>query len=408
MLINVYRKIKTWLFKKLRTKQGYTSLAKKMKKDPLFEVWIIDEVIPSPCKKALLTFLTLPFHHTVDDPLYIRFSVYGMSRSIVRALNGLGYIVDVVNWKDSEFLPEKKYDLFLGHAGFNFERIYEKLPKGIPTIYFSAGLYWRYWNQFEEERVRWLEERKGVKLPLDRPSFSNEERPYNLADGIITLGNEYTKQFFTKFPLVIPINNAAYHDDRFERVEKDYYSGRNNFFFFAGPGNLHKGLDLLLDAFVQTDAHLYICQVISEDFYQVYSTELENYSNIHNIGFIPMRSQQFYELVDNCNFVISASSAEGSQGAIVECMHHGLIPVITPENTIDVGDYGVFLDCSSIDAIVDTIRELSQWSPEKCREMSQRTRSAAMKDFSVDAFERNMKAAVEQIVDHWADKGDVN
>lgn len=374
---------------------------------PLYDVWTIEEAVARPTKRALFTFLPLPFRLSVDDPLYVRFSVYGMSRCIVRVLNELGYIVDVVDWQDARFTPNKKYDLFISHGGYNFERISEKLPSDLPRIHFSTGIYFPAWNQLEEERFRWLESRRGVCLPYDRPAYSNEERPHQLADGIITLGNSYTKRFFSDFSLVIPVNNAAYHDERFDRVKKDYASSRNNFLFFAGPGNVHKGLDLLLEAFVQTDAHLYICQVISEDFYEVYRNELENFPNIHLIGFIPMRRQRFYELVDTCNFVISASCAEGSQGGMVECMHQGLIPVITPENTIDIGDYGVSLNCDTIGAIVETIRELSQWSPEKCREMSQRTRKAAVTNFSEAAFARNMKAAIERVLAQKSSLGDV-
>jgi len=103
-------------------------------------------------------------------------------------------------------------------------------------------------------------------LPYDRWIQDCEEYANESADGIICLGNIVARDSYSKFPLVINLNNAAYHDTRYERTKKDFNRGRNNFLFFSGSGNVHKGLDLLLEAFSQLPAHLYICQYISPDF----------------------------------------------------------------------------------------------------------------------------------------------
>jgi hypothetical protein len=82
----------------------------------------------------------------------------------------------------------------------------------------------------------------------------------------------------------------------------------------------------------------------------------------------------------------------------VECMHQGLIPVVSRETTIDTSDYGVTLATSSIDEIIRVVSDLSQRPPEWCEQMSQRVRRVALSDFSEAAFLRNMKAAIECVM----------
>ena len=88
-------------------------------------------------KRALVSYLVSPLS---NPPQKIRFSNDGIALNIARALNELGYIVDIVNWDDLNFIPEKKYDLFIGHGGKNFENIYKHSLGNIlwlENIYFN-------------------------------------------------------------------------------------------------------------------------------------------------------------------------------------------------------------------------------------------------------------------------------
>lgn len=349
-------------------------------------------------KRALLSYITTPFRLPPDDPRNIQFSNIGIARSIVRVLNELGYVVDVVEWKDIKFLPHRHYDLFIGHGGYNFERIARNLSPDTVKIYFSTGCYWQFHNERELARFAALEKRRGVKLSPERLIRASEGWANSNAGGIICLGNEFVRMTYSKFPIVLSLNNAAYPDNHPDVATKDFTLARRNFLFFSGGGNVHKGLDLLLEAFVQVDAHLYICQRISPEFYEVYRHELEDYPNIHLGGWVQMRGLQFYELVDKCAFVIHPSCAEGQPGSVVECMHQGLIPVVSQETTIDTDDFGITLDTCSIEEIVEVIQDLSQRSPEWCEEMSRRTRKAAVTEFSEAAFLRNMRDAIQCVI----------
>jgi len=349
-------------------------------------------------KRVLLSYITTPFRLSLDDPRNVMFSNIGIARSIARVLNELGYIVDIVEWTDTKFLPCRYYDLFIGHGGCNFEHIARHLPAEMVKVYFSTGLYWKEHNRREEERFRWLEERRGVRLPYDRWIHYSEEYANQTVDGIICLGNKIARESYSKFPLVFNLNNASYPDDCYDRTVKDFASARNNFLFFAGGGNVHKGLDLLLEVFPMVDAHLWVCQRVRPNFFEVYRREFESCKNIHLLGRIAMRGQLFYKLVDKCAYIILPSCSEGCAGSVVECMHHGLIPVVSLESTVETGNYGVAFNTCSIEEIKEVVQDLSHRPPEWCKEVSMRTMQAALTQFSEENFLRNMKNAIQDIV----------
>ncbi len=321
-----------------------------------------------------------------------------IAQRIINILNEFGYIVDVIDWFDTTFKPIEKYELFIGHGGCNFKHISRRLPQDVVRIYFSTGLYWKTHNKREKERFHRLRERRGVKLPYDRLIYYSEEYANRRADGIICLGNHIAKESYSKFKAVFNINNAIYPVAQYEIINKNYALSKNNYLFFSGSGNVHKGLDLLIEAFINLNEHLYICQEISNDFYKVYQNELKNCPNIHLIGRIPMRSSEFYDLVEKCSFIIFPSCAEGQPGSVIECMHHGLIPIVSKESNINTDNFGITLKTCSIKEIIEVIQYLSQQSAEWCKDMSQQTRNAAITKYSVENFEQNMRSSIQDIV----------
>lgn len=350
-------------------------------------------------KRALLSYITVPFLLAADDPSNTRFSNIGLARTIVEVLNDLGYVVDIVEYNDTRFRPRHKYDVFLGHGGDNFEKIARVLPSTTAKIYFSTGSYWRIWNELELARVDYLYQRRGFRIEPDRIITRSEEWANVNADGIIALGNSYVRQSYAGFPHVINVNNATYHDVGYDPESKDYARGRNGFLYFAGAGNLHKGLDLLLDAFPQLDEHLYVCQVLSPEFARLYQHELNACPNIHNIGHISLRSRQFYELVNKCNFIILPSCGEGQPGSVLDCMQYGLIPVVSKESNIDTANFGVTFEQCTVEAIAAVVQDLASRPLEWQRDKVARTREVTLTEYSRDIFYQNFRCSVLQLLD---------
>lgn len=350
-----------------------------------------------PGKTALVSYLV----HDLTPPPEKRdtctFSNAGIAQYLPRALNELGYTVDIVNYDNRRFTPAKNYDLFIGHGGCNYERIEKSLDPRCTRIYFSTGIYWKTWNRLEDERRYALQKRKGILLPPDRLIGQDEEYANMHADGIICLGNEHAKETYGKFPLVINVNNAVY-PDTCPVVSRDFEKGRNNFLFFNGPGNVHKGLDLLLDAFTRVNQHLYVRQALEPGFYRAYKKELTEYPNIHLVPFTKKPSKEFTSLMETSNFVISPTCAEGQPGSIIECMAHGLIPVLSREANIDTGNFGITLKENSVDEIISVVSELSQKPVAWYKERSSLTIEEVRTWYTPEQFLVNMKNAIDSVV----------
>lgn len=351
----------------------------------------------TPTKTALLSYLVEPLLPSPNNRDTSTFSNAGIAQTIPRALNELGYSVDIINYDNEAFVPGKKYDLFIGHGGVNFESISRKLDPKCIKIYFSTGTYWKEWNRTETERLAALQKRRGVFLPADRLIIHNEEYANVNADGIICLGNDHAKKTYDKFPRVINVNNAVYPDN-YSRSNKNFAVARNNFLFFNGGGNVHKGLDVLLEAFTQTKQQLYVRQDIEPAFFKVYNHELTDYPNIHLVPYLKKPSKEFFSMMDTCNFVISPTCAEGQPGSIIECMAHGLIPVLSKEANIDTKDFGITLQNNSVDEILSVVTEVSQKSSEWYKNKSDLTIEEIQKHYTPEKFLETTKDAIKKIV----------
>ncbi len=359
---------------------------------------VMESEIQHPSKRALLSYIVHPFSIPRDDPRFLSHINIWHNREIVRVLNCLGYTVDVIDYRDTKFVPRKKYDLFIGHGGINTEKIARRLPAKTVKIYFSTGCYWKFHNEQELARFTALRERRGVNLHPDRLIRNSEEGALLTVDGVIGIGNEFTKGTYSAFSPVIMINDTALFDDFFERSNKNFEKGKANFLYYAGGGNVHKGLDLLLEAFTELDQNLWICAKIDDQFAEVYAAELHTHPNIHMVGWIQPRSIRFYELMGTCNFVILPSCSEGQASSIVACMIQGLIPIVSRASGIDVSDYGVLLEPCTIREIVKTVTLLFSQSSEWCKERAIKTREVAIKEHSEQVFTAQMNEAIRSII----------
>src|SRR5262249_32872612 len=135
---------------------------------------------------------------------------------------------------------------------------------------------------------------------------------------------------------------------------KDFARARRNFLFFASGTQTQKGLDLLLEGFPRfPDLHLYVCSGFADepDFCACYRRELFETANVHPVGWVSVNGPEFLELARICAYVIYPTCSDGQAGAVVQAMHAGLVPLVTPESGIDTEDFGVTLADDSLDGI---------------------------------------------------------
>ena len=351
-------------------------------------------------KKALISYLVDPI---IFYPKTSQFSNHGIARCLPRALNELGYIVDIINWKDTSFIPYEKYDLFIAHGAINFDNIYSHLSPSCLIIYLSTGNYWKFNNSQENNRLDDLEKRKGVRLPNDRYISISEDRAHRLSNGIITFGDKSAIIPYNDDGLynIVTIPNAAYPDFKSIQIKRDFKNARNNFLFFSGSGNVHKGLDLLLEVFSRSNKHLYIMTSMDIDFVKLYEKELK-LPNIHLIGWVKMRSQKYYDIMEKCGFIIHPSSSDGSAGSVIEAMQQGLIPIVSKETRIDISDFGFIIEPCTQYEIEKLIRNIDNLKTEDLEKKSKILPSIIRERFSPDVFISNLKKCIEEITNKYS------
>jgi glycosyltransferase involved in cell wall biosynthesis len=349
--------------------------------------------------RALVSYLALPLFLPAGLRDRVKFSNRGIAQEMVRALNELGYVADIVNFDNTSWIPRRHYDLFIGHAGVNFTSIEERLAPTVKRVYFSTGTYWREANERLATRLHWLTLRRGVLLPANRAASPSEEAANKAADAIVCIGNDsVVKSYATLGKQTIALDNGVFPVAWRGWETKEFGAARRHFLFFAGPGNVLKGLDLLLEAFVGTDLHLHVCQELEPEFREVYKREC-GAPNVHVYGHIPMRSRLFQDLARQCGWVITATCTEGQPGAVLECMGHGLVPVVPDTANLD-GEDGWAVRISQCD--VETIREVvtatSRMAVDECRRLSYQAVEAAQSRFTPEAFRGAFKTAIAAAV----------
>lgn len=349
-------------------------------------------------QRAILSYLVQPVIDELKDGKTAKFSNDGIARTWPKVLEGLGYSVDIINWDDKTYKSGQSYDLVVGHGGINFQHLCKQFAN-VPYIYFSTGSYWQFHNKQEEARFAYFKQRHGLELPSDRYITTPEEESNKAAIGIIALGNSEVAKTYAKFPNVVNIPVACYPDNRYQQVVHNFSINQKNFLFFSGAGNVHKGLDLLIDVFKELpDYNLHICTFIDKEFGEFFREDLE-LPNIFLHGFVELRSAAFYEIIDNCNFVIFPSCSEGSPGSVVECMMQGLIPIVSKEAHLDVGSAGVVLPDCTLANIKTTVESIAAEPLPSLKKRSREAHKIATTTHAPESFSANLGKAIRHILD---------
>ena len=350
-----------------------------------------------PKGRALLSYLTQPVRDEMSGKPEIEFSNRGIARSLPRALNEIGYVVDIVEWDNDNFSTKETYDLLVQHGSVNYGTLKPLLKPSGALIYFSTGSYWKYHNAAEKKRFAAFAKRNGFQPAYDRLITSPEEKVNHDADGIIAIGNEAVKETYKNFPRVYNLNLASYPDRNVEKIKKDHTKTKNNFLLVAGGGAIHKGVDLAIEAFAGLEQHLYIMAYIEPDVQKVYAKDLER-SNIHFIGPTEFRSTAFYEAMDKCSFAILPSCSEGQPGSIVEALNNGLIPIVTRDVHLSVHDYGFLLKTASATEIRNVVQTAASLDAQEIAKRARKAWQSALKQHSPGLFVSTLESHIQNII----------
>jgi hypothetical protein len=309
----------------------------------------------------------------------------------------LGYTVDVVSYFNTTFKPSKPY-AFLIDIRFNLERLVPFLNPDCIKILNIETAHILFHNWAEAQRLLALQQRRHITLLPRR--YEPPTQAFEYADCATCFGNDFTLSTYRFLPKKIyslPIPSVLSYP---WPVHKDFEACRRHFLFFSSGGLVHKGLDLALEAFSgMPDFHLSVCVPlkIERDFEQAYHKELYETPNIHTIGFMDVESPEFIALANQCLGMISLSCSEGGGGAMITCMHAGLIPIANYESSVDMDNFGVLLADCQISTIQQAIQQLSDLPTSELVQRAGQAWEKAQKTYTRDRFTESYREMIQTL-----------
>ena len=333
------------------------------------------------------------------------FNSDGLVYIMVKVLNELGYIVDIVDRLDAAFRPAKHYDLFIGHGG-NQSALVDALEKDNTLILqYVSQAYWKEFLRQSTERYTSLCVRKVIPPITTHARLHTEEQK----QGEEHLA-EHARYFFTgNSPRMIkgygkyadkirPVGWASYLEEDLVVNDRDFDAGRKGFIYVAGSlGNIQKGFDLLLDTFARTpELTLYIYCNVEREVRALYRKELSlpniRYIYHYRFGFLRERLRSILRRV---NFTITAPIDTGIGIAFLGSVGVGLIPVGYVDMPCSPAD-SQLADSWQVDSLVKNVREASRMPVEWCQQASALCIQNFRENWSAEAFERRFSEFVRQ------------
>ena len=348
-------------------------------------------------KNALIQYIVQPFmeNNRGENSHQNQWQVKVLADEIGK----LNYNVDVRAIDDHASRLKNNYDLVLDiHPGFN-DTYKGNMNPGCIRIAYLTGMNPSVANQNEQNRLDALALRKGIILPPERQT-QPVSRDVEEFDAFFYIGNAYNIESYSEFvlPPVYFIKNNGYE---FPSLGSYGKKAPHKFLFFASSGQVHKGLDLLLDIFSKQGFpfDLYVCSgfCAEREFCEAYEKELFHTSNIHAVGFVDIMGKDFLEIVEKCSFVLLPSCSEGIAGSILTAMSAGVIPIVSKECGFEDDEVIHLQDCEP-ETIEEAVRFYSMKDISWIQVESERVRKIVQERYSRECFVQSVREALWQVV----------
>lgn len=352
----------------------------------------------TPKGRVLFSYIIDPFLQDSTRPIAHSHTHFWESYCMAHTFVDAGYAVDVLHWTNRRFVPHKRYDFYVD-VRRNFERIAPLLNHDCLKIFHAETAHYAANNDAQRSRLAGLEARRGIRLAPFK--LVEENRAAEMADRITVLGNTFTIETFrtARKPVRrIPISAPLLYRSP---DTKDFESCRRRFVWLGSEGFVHKGLDLVLDAFAgMPDMELLVCGPISREaaFERAYSRELYGCPNIRTVGWTDVASREFAKILASCVGLIYPSCCEGGGGCVVGCMHGGLIPIISRESSVDISETtGVLLPDCGVETIRQQVRNIASMPADRLRAIAVAAWSYARAHHTRDHFAAAYKSLVKEL-----------
>ena len=142
---------------------------------------------------VLFSYILDGFYLQPDDPAMLKHTHYWETRQMVQTWLDLGYAVDVIHWKNQQFVPEKRYDFFID-VRMNLERIGPLLNPDCVKIMHIETAHWLFHMTAQHQRLLDVQRRRHATIgpcKVVSPNWAIEH-----ADCATILGNDFTRSTY--------------------------------------------------------------------------------------------------------------------------------------------------------------------------------------------------------------------
>lgn len=347
-----------------------------------------------PRGRILLSYLARPLTWKPGDRRYKGHTNRWESGEIGRIFCRMGYAVDAIDWDDLAFKSKEPYTgIFDIHM--NLRRL--STPGAVKMMHLT-GSNLAFSNSALQQRLDSLYGRRGVRLNPRRrmPEWQVEEFEQNFesADAISLIGNDITRSTYPRSVRdrirLVPVTGSYLGSVR-DPIDCEF---KKEFLWFAGPGSVHKGLDLVLEVFSKLPdfvLHLVGTYDRESDFVSAYNRELYHMPNIKSHGYIDPSSAKFREVTRSVIGHIMPSCSEGISPAAVTCMQYGFVPILGVNVGIDLTpDIGRLLYDCSLSEIENAVKEIGSLDRKDIVEMVVKAQQHSKAHFSQEQFRTRM------------------
>ena len=295
---------------------------------------------------ALLSYLTDPF---VEPAAMRHFSNRWECRQMAQTFLDLGFGVDVIDWFDRRFVPKRlslsdRYRLQLAAT----------CSAGGRELHEAHACHGQALDVSEFRRVATA---PRIARALAVSCSAAQASADWLRGGIGRLhycARQPNDGRHVRLCRQTGLSDTAFLRGRISVERQQGFSSRARRFMWLGSsGMVHKGLDLVLEAFADMpELELVVCGPASgeSDFENLYRRELYDTPHLHawldRCHIAAVRLDHRWCVCDGLSVVL-----RGSAGSVIVGLHAGLIPIISRETGVDVQDFGVELASCTVDEI---------------------------------------------------------
>lgn len=353
-------------------------------------------------KSVLIVYLTSAFNKKEN----ISHSNMTECRTFAEIFREIGYNIDVINLNSTRKI-KKQYDVILG-MDVALEKSFFNKKNSTKHIFYATGACPIYSNMISTKKARdFYYKNKILLLDSIRKIEYTQDFQIFLSDSVIVLGNDFVKNTYLQYDDEKQRykNLDAFYFDIInpDISKKDFRKARRNFIWFGSLGALHKGLDVVIDYFLEhPEYNLYICGLnkSEKNFLDFYMSKINNKKNIHLCGFLKIGSIEFNNLVNNCAFALYPSLSEGGSPALLNIIANGgIIPIYSKQSGIDFGKEISFeLDENTSIAIGEVISKIEMIPDKNIKNMAIECTNYVRSHFTYEKYKNNLKDIIENIL----------